>query len=54
MFALNSGDEGHFYQIKVDYTGRLAEPTEKEPEPFKSYRGFGKIKDFVYKYKAVS
>ena len=54
VFAGNSGDEGHFYRIKVDYTGRLAEPTEKEPEPFKSYRGFGKVKDFVYKYKAVS
>lgn len=51
-FAGNSEGKGYFYRVKVDYYGRIAGPTEKEPEPFKTYDGFGEIKDFVYKYKA--
>ena len=51
-FAGNSHGQGYFYRMKIDYYGRPAVPTEEEPEPFKSYDGFGEIRDFVYKYKA--
>lgn len=51
-FAGNSSGKGFFFRAKVDYLGRIAEPTEEEKEPFKSYDGFGEIKDFIYKYKA--
>lgn len=54
VFAGNSGDEGHFYRIKVDYTGRLASRRKRSRNRLNRYRGFGKVKDFVYKYKAVS
>lgn len=50
-FAGNSNGKGFFYRAKVDYLGRMATPTEEEKEPFKSYDGFGEIKDFIYKYK---
>jgi len=51
-FAGNSKGKGTFYRAKVDYLGRMAAPTEEEKEPFKSYDGFGEIRDFIYKYKA--
>ncbi len=51
-FAGNDKQGGHFYRALVDYQGRMAEPTEDEKEPFKTYNGFGQIIDFIYKYKA--
>lgn len=51
-FAGNDGEDGYFYRALVDYQGRMAQPTEEEKEPFKTYEGFGQITDFTYKYKA--
>lgn len=51
-FAGNTETEGCFYRATVDYQGRMVAPTEEEPEPLKTYNGFGKITDFIYKYKA--
>lgn len=51
-FAGNSHGHGTFFRVSVDNFGIPAEPTEDNPEPFKSYDGFGEILDFLYKYKA--
>lgn len=51
-FAGNSHGKGTFYRVSVDNFGIKAAPTETEPQPFKSYDGFGEIIDFVYKYKS--
>lgn len=50
--AGNSHGKGTFYRVSVDNFGIEAAPTEAEPQPFKSYDGFGEIIDFVYKYKS--
>jgi len=50
-FAGNSHGKGTFFRVSVDNFGLQAAPTETDPEPFKSYEGFGEIIDFVYKYK---